>query len=224
MTTTDRIAVLEQQQALLTDGLAKMLTNEWVGFPSLEADLLGLDPNLQLDPHPPVPESAQPPPRPSWWTTFQGNRDLYMAPQAYGWTCSVCSTTWVLQATGLQPSSGDIYSDRENVAYQIGYPNCVNSYNGCESIECIVRVFEEHGVVARNFWVTFDQAYAIAGLTTGVINPIGMYHFMAIRGRSGSDLWVANSAESYDGVWSTLSRSQFNALGPVQVAVLDPRY
>jgi len=46
--------------------------------------------------------------------------------------------------------------------------------------------------------------------------------YMAIRGVQGSDLWVANSAPGYYGVGDTLSRSQFNALGPVQIIGIRP--
>lgn len=217
--TQDRVAALETQQSLLTDGLAKMLTNGWIGFPSLQADLEALSPGIQLAPRPPLVESeVGPPARPAWWQYFQQHRDWPMDPQAYGWTCSVCSTTWVLQATGLCGECG-----REDVAEQIGYPSCVNEAYGCLDINCIVRVLESYGAVARQFWVTFDQAWTIAGLTTGVLNGLGWYHFVAIRGQSGSDIAIANSALGYEGVYSTLNRAQFNALGPVQVAVLDPR-
>lgn len=144
-----------------------------------------------------------------------------MAPQSYSWTCSVCSLTWVLQATGMLASSGDVYADRDAVGRVMGYPSCVNETYGCMSAQCVVDAFGFYGLSARQAWVTFDQAYAIAQQTTGVINPIGMYHFMGIRGVSDGALWVANSAPGYDGVGSTLDRGQFNALGPVQVIYLD---
>jgi hypothetical protein len=50
-----------------------------------------------------------------------------------------------------------------------------------------------------------------------------MYHFMGIRGVSGADIWVANSAPSYDGVWDNLSRERFNALGPVSLIYVESR-
>jgi len=57
--------------------------------------------------------------------------------------------------------------------------------------------------------------------TTGVINPLGMYHFMAMRGTNPDSLWVANSAPGYHGIYDTLDRASFNNLGPVQVIYLD---
>lgn len=145
-----------------------------------------------------------------------------MAPQLYSWTCSICSTTWVMQALGIIDPNFDQYAARDEVGAIIGYPNCVNETYGCMSADCLIAAFKYFGLEARQAWVTFDQAYAIANNTTGIINPIGMYHFMAIRGTRNGDIWVANSAPGYDGVWDNLTRSAFNNLGPVQVIYLVP--
>jgi len=147
-----------------------------------------------------------------------------MAPQAYSWTCSVCSSTWVLQATHSLDTSLDTYEARTIIGQEMGYPECVNETYGCMSADCLVTLFETYGFSAKQAWVTYDQAYAICSKFTGVINPIGMYHFMGIRGIQNSDIWVANSAEGYDGIYETISRAQFNALGPVQVIYLESRY
>jgi hypothetical protein len=145
-----------------------------------------------------------------------------MARQQLNWTCSVCSTTWVLQATGALDPSMDVYDARKQVGDVLGYPSCVDETYGCKSIQCVVDAFASYGLMARQVWATFDQAYAIARVTTGVINPIGMYHFMGIRGVTDGLVWVANSATpGYDGVYDTLSRDQFNALGPVQLVYLE---
>lgn len=143
-----------------------------------------------------------------------------MPPQQYDWTCSVCSSTWVLQATSTAYVDDDAYTARQYVGEDMGYPSCVNETYGCMSSQCVVDLFGRYGLLASQAWVTFDQAYAIAQQTTGVINPQGMYHFMAIRGISNGALWLANSAVGYRGVYETLDRSQFNSLGPVQVIYL----
>jgi len=114
--------------------------------------------------------------------------------------------------------------EREEAAHIIGYPNCVNETYGLMSADCLIQAFKQMGYVARQAWVTFDQAYAICSHTTGAINPVGMYHFMGIRGVDGIDvgsLWVANSALGYRGIWESLDRGQFNALGPVQLIYLE---
>lgn len=146
-----------------------------------------------------------------------------MPGQAYSWTCSVCSATWVLQATGTAFQESDIYDARYAVGERMGYPSCVNSTYGCMSDQCVIDTLASYGLVARQAYVTFDQAYALARTNTGTLNPQGMYHFMALRGTSGNALAVANSAEGYMGVYSTLSRDQFNALGPVSVIYVESR-
>lgn len=142
-----------------------------------------------------------------------------MAAQVYNWTCSIASYTWVINATGVDPSL-----TRDQAGQIIGYPNCVNETYGLMSAECMINAFNYYDLIARQAWVTYDQAYAIMQQTTGVINPIGMYHFMAMRGTDHYDvgqLWVANSAPGYHGVYDSLDRNQFNSLGPVQLIYLD---
>ncbi|HEY7419298.1 MAG TPA: hypothetical protein VH593_29210 [Ktedonobacteraceae bacterium] len=141
-----------------------------------------------------------------------------MAPQQYSWTCSVASFTWVINSTGVDPNL-----TRDQALQLIGYPNCVNETYGLMSSDCLVAAYNYYGLDARVEWVTYDQAYSIMSGHTGQINPLGMYHFMAIRGVDGynpGDLWVANSAQGYMGVWDSLNRSQFNALGPVKIIYL----
>jgi len=140
-----------------------------------------------------------------------------MAQQQMEWTCSVCSFDWVLGAT----ATADI--SREEAAQIIGYPNCVNETYGLMSAQCMIDAFSQMGLRSKQAWVTFDQAYAIMQQTTGVINPIGMYHFMGMRGTDYSDigtLWIANSALGYRGIYEEMTRSQFNSLGPVQLIYL----
>jgi len=128
-----------------------------------------------------------------------------------------------LQATATAYQDADIYDARYAVGAEMGYPNCVNETYGLMSQQCIVDEFTRHGLVAHQAWCTFDEAYAIAGSATGTINPTGQFHVMALRGTSGSDIAVANSAEGYYGVYSTLSREQFNALGPVSLVWVESR-
>lgn len=139
-----------------------------------------------------------------------------MAPQALNWTCSICATDWTLRATGLNP-----YSAREQVAVHIGYPSCVDEWTGLKSTECLVSVFSDYGVESQIEWVDWPRLLEIAGDTTGVLNGLGWYHFVGIRGLTEwGGVWLANSAVGYRGVWETLDEQQFNALGPFQVVRL----
>jgi hypothetical protein len=100
--------------------------------------------------------------------------------------------------------------DRIEVAFEIGYPDCVNSYVGLANTQCIVDVFEAHEVPASQEWVNFDRAYEICASTAGVLNSTKWYHFVAIRGVSNGQLWIANSAPGYQGIYDTISRSQWD--------------
>lgn len=141
-----------------------------------------------------------------------------MEPQAHDWTCSVCAFTWTANATGIDPTL-----TRADAGVLIGYPECVNETYGCMSAQCLIDAYATLGVEALQSWVTYEQAYTICERYTGVINPVGMYHFMAIRGVQGSSLWVANSAPGYRGVYDLLDKGAFTALGPVQIIALYER-
>jgi hypothetical protein len=144
-----------------------------------------------------------------------------MHPQSYEWTCSICSITWVLQSTETAYTDLSSYDARYQTGLTMGYPNCVNETYGCMSADCVMQCFAQYGLVAEQTYCTFDEAYAICSSTTGVINPVGMYHFMAIRGVDEvGNIWVANSAPGYKGIYDGLSRSQFNSLGPTQLIYL----
>jgi hypothetical protein len=126
----------------------------------------------------------------------------------------------VLQATGTAYVGVDPYTAREQAGQVLGYPQCVNETYGCMSAQCLIDTYASFGLEAYQAWVTFDQAYAIASTSTGQLNGTGWYHFVGIRGVSGGELAIANSAEGYRGVYSTLDRAQFNALGPFQAIYL----
>jgi hypothetical protein len=156
---------------------------------------------------PPVPEPIPEPPVEDWWNYFENHRDLYMAPQVYQWTCSVAATTWVLQATGL-----DTDAAREQVAYQIGYPACVNEAYGLMSTTCVEHVFASYGVGSRTVWPSWGQMVELARQTTGLLNSTIWYHFVGLRGLTGDGrIWIANSAQGYRGVYDTISQAQWNA-------------
>ncbi|HEY1292967.1 MAG TPA: hypothetical protein VGJ60_07810 [Chloroflexota bacterium] len=164
----------------------------------------------------PLPEPITP--VAGWYDYFDRHRDLYMAPQVYDWTCSVASTTWVLQASGL-----DVNAARESVAYAIGYPQCVNPQYGLMDTNCVERVFRSYGVECRTLWPNFDQMYELAERTTGLLNSTRWYHFVGIRGVSGSSIWVANSAVGYKGIGELVSRGQWDAwANSWKCVVLEP--
>ena len=206
---------LREQQGLLTDSLSRMVQGQWVGFPSLEADLEALSPGIHLNPRPPMLSSeALPPEAPDWLACYEP--DTVMHPQVYDWTCSACALDWVLTATARRGT------DREQTVYEIGYPENINSAYGLmngSGVE-LQRVLADYGIGSGQGWLTFDQVYALAGVVPGMMSGGAWYHWVAIRGRDGENLWIANSAPGYQSVWSSLSRADFNRLGPFSVVWL----
>lgn len=209
--TTAELDQLDAQQALLTDSLGRMLQGQWVGFPSLEANLLALDPGLTLNPRPPLVESeAGPEPPQGWRAVYDPN--TYMPPQAASWTCSACSLAWTERATQVNPGA-----DEWSAVDEIGQPQNINPTYGLmdgsgAQLQRVLR--DSYGIDSEQAWLTFDSAYSIYSQTPGMCSGGNWYHWVSVRGITGSQLWIANSAPGYKGVWDTLTRDQFNSLGP----------
>ena len=138
-----------------------------------------------------------------------------MPGQLYSWTCSACSEEWLERACQM-PRGDDIYANREQVVYAIGYPSNINGTYGLmdgSGAELQRVLMEQAGVRSEQSWLNFDQAYEIYSKTPGMMSGAAMYHWLGVRGVSGSNLWVANSAPGYKGVWDILSRYDFDRLG-----------
>ena len=101
----------------------------------------------------------------------------------------------------------------------IGYPQNINpTYGLMDSSGSALRtVLDSYGIPTSQGWLTFDQAYAVFSQTFGCMSGGAWYHWVGVRGTIGSNLWVANSAPGYGGIWDELSRADFNRLGPFSV-------
>lgn len=143
-----------------------------------------------------------------------------MPRQSVDWTCSACSLAWVLRAT-----AADTTANEWGMVEAIGTPQNINSTYGLMdgSGTQLMRVLSDYNLYSEHGWLTFDQVYSIAGVNTGLMSGGAWYHWVALRGQSGSNLWIANSAPGYKGVDSILTREQFNSLGPFSV-VWVPSY
>lgn len=139
-----------------------------------------------------------------------------MAPQYYDWTCSACSLDWVLTATWQR------HSDRYQTTMEIGYTHNINPSYGLMdgSGTELRRVLADYGLPSEQAWLDFDDVHALARQTTGMMSGQAWYHWVALRGVQGSNIWIANSAEGYKGVHSILSREDFNRLGGFSVVWL----
>ena len=145
-----------------------------------------------------------------------------MPGQLYDWTCSACSEEFVERALGY-PRGTDIYANRQAVVYAIGYPNNISADVGLHdgSGAQLQRVIKEQtGADSDQGWLSFDDTYALAQQTPGLMSGAAWYHWVAIRGVQGSTIWVANSAPGYKGIYDNVSRDDFARLGGFSVVWL----
>lgn len=140
-----------------------------------------------------------------------------MAPQFYDWTCSCCALDWIKVACGLEA-----VSDRYTTTMQIGYTGNVNPSYGLmdSSGSALSAVLANYGQETAQSWLDYDTVYDLAQGTTMMMSGAAWYHWVAVRGVQGHNLWVANSAEGYKGIYSILDRYSFNQLGPFSVVWL----
>jgi hypothetical protein len=82
------------------------------------------------------------------------------------------------------------------------------------------QVLEGYEQETSQSWLDFDTVYDLAQGTTGMMSGAAFYHWVAIRGVQGANLWIANSAPGYKGIWDTLSRADFERLGSFSVVWL----
>jgi hypothetical protein len=113
-------------------------------------------------------------------------------------------------------------SDRYTTTMQIGYTEEINPTYGLMdgSGAELQRVLGEYGQDSAQGWLDYDSVYALARETPGMLSGANWYHWVALRGVQGTNLWVANSAQGYKGIYDILSRSDFERLGGFSVVWL----
>lgn len=162
---------------------------------------------------PPFDLDADPPEGQLW------DADLPMLPQMQSWTCAACALDWVMRATGLVPEY-----DRQRAVEEIGYPDQINAQVGLTNVDgpgqALRDVLASYEQSTEQGWLNFDTAYELAQDFTGMMSGTAYYHWVAIRGVQGNNLWVANSAPGYKGIWHVLSRFDYERLGPFNVVWL----
>ena len=141
-----------------------------------------------------------------------------MAPQLYSWTCSACSLDWVKVSAGLT-----MLSDRYTTTMEIGYTENINPTYGLMDASgwALRTVLQDiYGQSTEQGWLDYDTVYGLVESTTGLMSGAAWYHWVALRGTQGSNIWIANSAPGYKGVWDLLSREDFARLGGFSVVWL----
>jgi hypothetical protein len=140
-----------------------------------------------------------------------------MPGQEADWTCAACALAWVLRSTSLNP-----VADEWSAVAEIGYTQNINGTYGLmdASGPALQDVYSRYRQPTEQDWLDFDSVYALAQGTTGQMSGASWYHWVAIRGVQGANIWVANSAPGYKGIWDTVSRADFDRLGGFSVVWL----
>jgi hypothetical protein len=119
-------------------------------------------------------------------------------------------------------ATDDIYGSRQTTVYEIGYPNNISPDVGLHDAggSALMAVLESYGQESSQSWLDFDTTYELVQGTAGMMSGAAWYHWVGLRGVQGSNLWVANSAPGYKGIYDTLSREDFARLGGFSVVWL----
>lgn len=135
--------------------------------------------------------------------------------------CSQTATLWGLHAWGRDTSES--WLEAQMIAEGVMTPLYgLSDASGAELAEFLNRHYAEYGYVASNDGDSaFDEIATEAGtyahpLMIGGRNWGAGGHWSGCRGYDASldVLMLANPAPGYDGIWDSLSRSQFAARGP----------
>lgn len=208
------IQQLQDQQSLLTNALRSMLEGVWCGAPpSTQAFVSALDPNQSFTCNAPILSSDAPPP-----PLFNFDPNTPMARQQNDWTCSACALDWLLVGAHARGT------DRERTVNEIGYPQNINPTYGLMdgSGTQLMRVLDSYEMDSSQSWLSYDSAWSIYAQSPGMMSGGAWYHWVGVRGTSDGNLWIANSAPGYMGVYDILSRADFNRLGPFSCIWLTP--
>lgn len=145
------------------------------------------------------------------------NADEPQYPQSLNWTCSACSLAWLNRALGIQ-----VATDELSAANYIGEPENINSTYGLMdgSGGRLVQCLREQGAPALNGWWTFNQVCALAGYMPLLIGGVAWNHWVGVRIAELGVLYLANSAEGWQGVYDSMTMEQWNELGPFAVVAV----
>lgn len=137
--------------------------------------------------------------------------------QETDWDCSVESTEWALFAWGRTPD--DNWIENSMIAAGVVDPAVgLCDASGAGLANWVNTEYGEDGYYAENVNpVSFDEVAAEAATLSHPIMAGGraFYHWVGVRGfdAAGDVLLLANPAPGYMGVYQTLNRQQWDALG-----------
>lgn len=138
-------------------------------------------------------------------------------PQNDPWSCAPTSLRWAMWSIGRKPSEQWIESQMiaENVATpEVGLTDA----SGAGLAAFVTEQYGEYGFSGvAEYPADFKYVAAMAnGKYPLLIGGTGWYHWSGVRVAIENDslLCLANPSEGWHGVGQTMTREQFNALGP----------
>lgn len=141
------------------------------------------------------------------------NRDIPAFRQAQDWTCSAASLAALHQMCWVDMTEAEAV---ENLGAGINSSVGLASAAGGE----LVRVLKENHITATAQPLAssqYEQALSIFRVPDGAVGMMGgqaWNHWTAVRGADAAGIHLMNPAPGYKGVDQTLSRADFERLGP----------
>jgi hypothetical protein len=159
-------------------------------------------PVLDIDPD--NSDAGLPPPGTTGYTP---STDIPL--QSQGWTCSAASTAWMLRSVGVQATEQDVVSALgDSINSDVGLTDGSGA-----GLAAMLKT--KYNLSARSGAVTFDQVRDMAGKLPTVMGGHNFNHWVGVRGTVDDDtLTLANSGPGWMGISGTLTRDQFDRLGP----------
>lgn len=150
------------------------------------------------------------------------NIDARVDAQPDDWSCSIQSAEWLLRSIGRNPGDQWI-QDQLLGAGIVTREHGLMDASGQQLANWLTTTYgAEMGFTAQASPVTFDDVAAGAGVNPTLIGGRGWNHWSGVRVlRSDGALMLANPADGWKGVGQSMTRAQFDALGPFTAVWID---
>lgn len=146
----------------------------------------------------------------------------YAPQQQDDWSCSVHTAAWMLHATGNSESL-EAVRQRMLATGRVTQAQGLSDASGAGLAQTLRDLASDGPAVGSTGSASFDDVAARAGTMAIGIGGRAWNHWSGVRGYDASAdvLLLANSAEGFKGVGTTMNRSQFASLGGMSMVWMD---
>lgn len=146
-----------------------------------------------------------------------------VTPQSSGWDCAEQSTLWAMTAYGRHPS--DAWMEASMLTSGIESTDLgLLVADGSKLAAWITEQYGEFNYHAyNNGSVSFDDVISVAGTSPVIIGGRQWNHWSGVRRYDTGNKWLelANPSDGWMGIQQTMTRQQFDALGPFSMVVVQ---